>query len=166
MRIAIAAAVAVTLALGACGQSSEPASAPAPAAQATAPQPAAAPGPSAEELQALVAALPAPLNEGNYENGRRVFAQCRSCHVVEKGGGNRVGPNLHDTYGHPSGRAPDFRYSPAMANAGVTWDFATLDRYLTRPRDVVPGTLMVFAGLRKPEDRRDVIAYIAAESQR
>ena len=162
-KVAVASLIVFTLALTACGQSSEPAPTTPPAAtQAAAPAP---PAPSAEEMQAIVATLPAPLNEASYENGRRVFAQCRSCHLVEKGAGNRVGPNLHDTYGKPAAQVADFRYSPAMQSANVTWDFDTLDRYLTRPRDVVPGTLMVFAGFRKPEVRRDVIAYVAAHSK-
>ena len=166
MRLILAALLA--LACAACGQSPETQT-PEPQTTATtttdAPAAAAA-APTPEEVQALVASLPAPLNAADYENGRRVFAQCRSCHLVEAGAGNRVGPNLHDAFGNPSGHAPNFRYSPAMQSANLTWDFPTLDRYLEHPREVVPGTLMIFAGLRKPEDRRDVIAYIAAESKR
>jgi cytochrome c len=86
---------------------------------------------------------------------------------VEAGGGNRIGPNLHGVIGaHSGGHESTFRYSPAMKTANLTWDATTLDRYLENPRAAVPGTNMAFAGLRKPEDRRDVIAYIAVESQR
>jgi cytochrome c len=117
-------------------------------------------------MQVQIAALPAPLNAADYENGRRVFAQCRSCHVIEAGAGNRVGPNLHGVFGRASAQAPNFRYSPAMQGAHLTWDAPTLDHYLENPRAAVPNTLMVFAGVRKPEDRRDLIAYLAVESKR
>jgi cytochrome c len=150
----------VALGLAACGQPHAPkaeggAAAPAPPAY------------TAEQNAAAIATLPAPLNQADYDNGRRVFAQCRSCHLVEAGGGNRIGPNLHGVIGaHSGGHESTFRYSPAMKTANLTWDATTLDRYLENPRAAVPGTNMAFAGLRKPEDRRDVIAYIAVESQR
>lgn len=157
------AAAALTLALAACGQPSGDAKDDAPpAAKAAAVQEY-----TPEQNAAAIAALPAPLNTANYENGRRVFAQCRSCHVVAANGRNGVGPNLHGVMGATTGgHAPGFNYSPAMRNANLTWDFATLDRYLERPMAVVPGGRMAFVGLRNPDDRRDVIAYIAVESQR
>lgn len=120
-----------------------------------------------EQNAAAIAALPAPLNAADYDNGRRVFAQCRSCHVVAEGGANRNGPNLYGVIGATTGaHAPGFRYSPAMQAANLTWDVATLDRYLENPRALVPGTQMAFVGLRDADDRRDVIAFIAVESTR
>jgi cytochrome c len=156
----LVAAALVALGLAACGEPQSP------AGPASAPAPA-APAFTAEQNAAAIAALPAPLDHADYENGRRVFAQCRSCHLVQAGAGNRVGPNLHGVIGAPSGgHSEGFRYSPAMKAANLTWDVATIDRYLENPRAVVPGTQMAFVGLREPEDRRDVIAYIAVESQR
>jgi cytochrome c len=87
---------ALLLALAACGPSQPESSVPAPAA---------APEASSEEMQARIADLPAPYNEASYEGGRRVFAQCRSCHTIEAGGGNRVGPNLHGVFGREIGTA-------------------------------------------------------------
>lgn len=160
MRILFAAVL--TLALSACGQGqSDKGDAPA-AAKAAAPQ-----DYSAEDNAAAVAALAAPLNAADYENGRRVFAQCRSCHVIAAGARHGVGPNLHGVIGAETGaHAEGFAYSPAMRDAGLTWDAATLDRYLERPMALIPGTRMSFIGVRNPDDRRDVIAYIAVESQR
>jgi cytochrome c len=150
------------LALAACGQSAQ---APPTEAQ-VASTPAAAPAaPSDAEMQAKVAALPAPLNAADYQNGMRVFAQCRSCHVIEEGAGNRVGPNLHGVFGRHSASVTSFSYSPAMRSANLTWDEPTLERYLDNPRAVVPGTLMLFVGVHKPEDRRDLIAFLAVNSQ-
>jgi cytochrome c len=152
----------IALACAACGQPASDTQTPAaPAASAPAP----APERSDAELQAAVAALPAPLNEASYANGARVFAQCRSCHVIEAGAGNRVGPNLHGVFGRKAAQAASFRYSPAMQSSGLTWDQPTLDRYLENPRAAVPGGIMVFAGVRKPEDRRDLVAYLAVNSK-
>lgn len=92
--------------------------------------------------------------------GKRVFAQCAACHSVERGGPNKVGPNLFGVVGRKSGMAANFRYSAALAKAGLTWNDATLDKWLTRPMALVPGTSMVFAGIRQPEDRANVIAYL------
>lgn len=146
------------LALAACGPSTPPAStAPTPSAPAATPVDVAA-------LQARVAALPAPYNEASYEAGRRVFAQCRSCHTVVEGGGNRVGPNLHGVFGREIGSAEAFAYSQPVQEADFVWDAAQLDHWLENPRTFLPGNRMAFAGVRNPEQRRDVIAYLMVET--
>ena len=76
-------------------------------------------------------------------------------------GRNLVGPSLFGVVGRHSGQVPGFHYSEASRGSGLTWDPATLDHYLTSPRQVVPGTLMTFPGLQDPGQRRDVIAYLA-----
>lgn len=152
---------AALFALAACGQSEAPppnngaATAPAPAAQ-----PPAAAGPSAEAIAAAVAALPAPYNEANYEAGRRVFAQCRSCHTIEAGGPNRVGPNLHGVFGREIGTMANFNYSPAVQQADFVWDAERLDHWLDNPQTFLPGNRMAFAGVRNETQRRDLIAYL------
>ena len=134
----------------------------APAASPAAPAPA-APRPSPEDAKTL-ASLPTPYNEGDLANGRRQFAKCRSCHVIEKGGDNRVGPALHGIFGRTTGTAAGFAYSPALKGAGFVWDGGKLDQWLADPKGFLPGNRMTFIGLKQEKDRRDVIAYIKVES--
>ena len=91
--------------------------------------------------------------------GKKVFAKCQACHSLEAGK-NKVGPTLHGVIGRASASEADFNYSDAMKNAHVTWDPETLDKYLTKPKEMVPGTKMTFPGLPKDKDRADLIAYL------
>lgn len=92
--------------------------------------------------------------------GKLVFMRCAACHSIAPGAPNKVGPNLAGIVGRKAATVPGFRYSTALASAKLTWNDATLDKWLTRPASLVPGTSMVFAGLPKPEDRAAVIAYL------
>ncbi len=156
-----AAALCLTgLALAGCGPSGPP---PAPQSEAvTAPEPEVAD----PAIVAALAALPAPYNEANYANGKRIGGQCRACHTLNDGGGTMVGPNLHGIFGRKAGTVAGFDYSHQLKAAGFTWDWDKLDQWLAQPQTFVPGTRMTFAGVRKPEDRRDVIAYIEIETKR
>jgi cytochrome c len=91
--------------------------------------------------------------------GERVFALCRSCHVLEEGV-NRVGPSLHNIVGRKSGSVAGFNYSEANKNSGVTWTTDVLFEYLEDPKGFMPGTKMAFPGIKKPEDRANLIAYL------
>ena len=91
--------------------------------------------------------------------GKKVFAKCQACHSLEAGK-NKVGPTLHGVMGRAAASEAEFNYSDAMKNAHLTWDPETLDKYLTKPKDVVPGTKMTFAGLPKEKDRADLISYL------
>ena len=94
------------------------------------------------------------------EAGGRVFrTQCAACHTVEAGK-NRVGPSLFGIVGRKPGQVEGFRYSAANKSAELVWDVETLDKYLTNPRAVVPGTIMTFAGLKSETQRADLIAYL------
>jgi cytochrome c len=146
------------LLLVACGEPSAPAASPTAAGQTE------APAVSSEEMQARIAALPAPYNEASYEGGRRVFAQCRSCHTIDAGAGNRVGPNLHGVFGREIGTAAGFTYSQAVQDADFVWDADQLDHWLANPQTFLPGNRMAFAGVRDETARRDVIAYLMAET--
>ncbi|MCS6987791.1 MAG: cytochrome c family protein [Sphingomonadaceae bacterium] len=97
--------------------------------------------------------------KGNPAAGEKVFAQCRACHVTDKGV-NRVGPSLHGIVGRKAGTVPGYNYSTANKNSGVTWTPEVLYVYLENPRKFMPGTKMAFAGLRNPQQRADVIAYL------
>jgi len=122
------------------------------------------PTPSADQKAALLAALPAPYNQANLENGRAVFARCRSCHTVTEGGPNMTGPNLYGVFGRPAGSLPKYNYSTAVKEAGFTWDADHLDHWLENPRTFLRGTKMSFPGLPDATDRRDVIAWLKVET--
>ncbi|TXL69370.1 cytochrome c family protein [Vineibacter terrae] len=93
--------------------------------------------------------------------GEKVFKRnCFVCHTVEKGGPTKQGPNLFGVIGRKTGSVEGFRYTNANKSADITWSPETLDPYLTNPRKVIPGTNMAFAGLNKPADRKNLIAYL------
>jgi len=97
---------------------------------------------------------------GDAEAGRTVFnRQCQVCHATQAGQ-NKVGPTLAGVFGRKSAEAPGFNYSPALREANRTWDAPTLDAYLADPRGNLPGSRMIFAGLRDAKQRADVIAYL------
>jgi len=148
----------IVLALLATGCGSQ--DGPDPAAPKAAPKP----EPTAEQKSALLAALPAPYNVADIENGRRVFARCRSCHTLVEGGPNMTGPNLHGVFGRPAGAQPKYNYSPAVKEAGFAWDAQKLDQWLANPRTFLPGNKMSFPGLQDETDRRDLIAYLKVET--
>ena len=102
--------------------------------------------------------------DGDADKGKKVFAKCMACHTTEAGK-NKVGPSLHGIIGRKSGSLEGFTYSDAMKNAGITWDEAELDKYLTNPKKDVPGNKMAFPGLPKPDDRANVIAYLKQATQ-
>lgn len=88
-----------------------------------------------------------------------VFLMCASCHQVEPGR-HAVGPSLAGVFGAKAGHAQGYAYSPAMKDSGLTWDEATLDKYLESPRETVPGTKMAYAGMKNPQQREQLIAYL------
>jgi cytochrome c len=117
---------------------------------------------AAAAMFAAAAPAAAQMPAGDAEKGKKVFNQCRACHVTTKGM-NRVGPSLHAVVGRESGTVEKFKYSKANLSSDVTWDEATLFKYLEAPMKFMPGTKMAFAGLKKPQDRADVIAYLKTQ---
>jgi cytochrome c len=92
--------------------------------------------------------------------GEKIFkAQCGICHAVVAGQ-NRIGPTLFGVVGRPAGSVPGFNYTADHKKLGVTWDAATLDKYLANPRAMVPDTSMIYAGLKNDAERADLIAYL------
>ncbi len=120
--------------------------------------------PSAAEAKRLLAELPAPYSTADLANGEAHFSLCRSCHTIIPGGADMTGPNLHGVFGRKAGTKPGYNYSDALKAAGVTWDAATLNQWLSGPQAMVPGTKMSFPGLKDPNDRRDVIGYLKVAS--
>jgi len=96
--------------------------------------------------------------------GEKVFAKCSACHSIAKGGANGIGPNLWGAIGKPHGHVAGFAYSDALKSVAGNWNFDSLNAWLISPRKYAPGTKMTFAGLAKPEDRANVIAYLNANS--
>lgn len=96
----------------------------------------------------------------NVEQGKKLAKACAACHTLDKGGPNRVGPNLWGVVNRPKGKHEGFSYSSAMAEKGGSWSYADLNHFLYKPKDYVPGTKMTFAGFKKTEDRAAVIAFL------
>jgi cytochrome c len=116
-------------------------------------------------IAATTAAGPV-LADGDAAAGEKVFNKCKACHTVEAGK-NKVGPSLHAIVGATPAAVEGFKYSPAMQEfaSSHTWDEETLSAYLEAPKDVVKGTKMAFVGLKKPEERDNVIAYLKQFSE-
>ena len=92
--------------------------------------------------------------------GERTFAQCRACHQVGETAKNAVGPVLNGLFGRKAGTVEGYAYSPANKNSGLTWDEATFREYIKDPRAKVPGTKMVYAGLKDEQRITDLVAYL------
>ena len=97
---------------------------------------------------------------GDAALGEKVFKKCKACHVVDKEK-HKTGPHLVNVIGRTAGTAEGYKkYSKAMKNSGIVWDDETLNGYLEKPKKYLKGTRMAFAGLKKEEDRANVIAYL------
>jgi cytochrome c2 len=166
------AALALVVALAACGggteQSEQPAASDTPAATdsaapteaAATPTETATPTPTASATPTPTpSASAAPTTAAAVEPA--AFAVCKACHSVEPGK-NGIGPSLAGIYGDKAGTVPGYDFSDAMKGSGLTWNQATLDRYLTDPRGVVPGTKMGFGGLADAAKRQAIIDWLKA----
>src|SRR5829696_4648863 len=92
--------------------------------------------------------------------GEKVFAQCRACHQVGENAKNAVGPVLNGLFGRPAGSVEGYNYSAANKNSGITWDEATFREYIKDPKAKVPGTKMVYAGLKDEQRVNDLVAFL------
>ncbi len=104
----------------------------------------------------------APAAAQDAAKGKLVFLECQACHAVAPGGPALVGPDLEGVYGRKAASLPGYDYSAALKSSGLVWNAANLDRWLTDPSQVVPGTKMAFTGIASPALRADVIAYLAS----
>lgn len=121
-----------------------------------------------EEGEAGAAAAEKPiafyLASADAAKGEGVFKKCAACHNATKGGPNALGPNLWGVLGEPIGKGKGFAFSDALGGKGGTWDWDNLSAWLKSPKAFAPGTKMTFAGLSKPEDRANLIAYLNQQS--
>ncbi|MCB1412291.1 MAG: cytochrome c family protein [Xanthobacteraceae bacterium] len=105
------------------------------------------------------------LQTASAEKGKSAAKKCGACHTFEKGGPNRVGPNLYGVVNEPRGEGRGFNFSAAMKAKGGTWTFDELNKFLENPKGYIPGTAMGFAGIKKDSERADVIAYLNSLSE-
>lgn len=98
--------------------------------------------------------------DGDAAKGKKVFNKCKACHTIKAGGKNKIGPNLNGVIGRAAASLEGFKYSKAMKESGLTWDEATLDAFLKKPKKLIKKTKMSFPGLKKDAQRADIIAYI------
>ena len=108
-------------------------------------------------LVALLGCAPALAADGNAERGEEIYTRCLACHTLAQ---NRVGPRHCGLFGRKAGTAPNYQYSAAMKKYGVIWSEETLDHFLENPLKAVPGTKMGYAGIKDPQERADLIAYL------
>lgn len=117
--------------------------------------PAAADG-GGEEAPSLMALLA----DADPERGARHFRRCVSCHTIEQGEENKIGPNLFGVVGRGIAGNDSFAYSDAFLEKGIEWTYENLDAYITLPAEYIPGNKMAFAGIRQPDQRADLIGYL------
>ena len=114
---------------------------------------------------ALIAtASTALVRAADVDKGKAVFEQCAACHSID-GTGDYDGPSLKGVIGRKAGSLEDYRYSAAMKRSDVTWDAASLDKYLTDPQAFIPGNRMAFAGIADKSERDDLIAYLTTAAK-
>lgn len=114
-------------------------------------------------LSSLVLLLPVlalPAAAQDISAGERSFAKCRACHQVGEGARNLVGPELNGLIGRHSGAVEGYSYSAANKNSGLTWDEATFADYIKDPRAKIPGTKMIFVGIKSEKEIKDLTAFL------
>ncbi len=105
-------------------------------------------------------AMPAVASAQDAEAGKKLWNKCAPCHAIGPGAKNKVGPELNGLLGRPAASVEGFAYSDALKKSGITWDDETLHKWLENPKALVPGTKMLFPGVKDETQRDDIIAYI------
>ncbi len=110
---------------------------------------------------ALIAASSVPGVAQDVKKGATVFNICQACHAIGAGAQNKIGPELNGLDGRKAGTVPNFAYSDANKNSGITWNEAIFTDYIKDPKAKIPGTKMIFAGIKNEQQVKDVWAYIS-----
>lgn len=100
------------------------------------------------------------MQKADLKKGQKIFKKCKTCHTVDKGGKGKIGPNLFAIFNKKKGANPNFAYSKAMKEKGGVWDLESLNLFLKKPKEYIAGTKMGFAGLKKDQDRANVILFL------
>lgn len=123
--------------------------------------------PKAETSQAATQEAPAAVVEKvltPMERGAKLAKRCTVCHSYAEGGAHKVGPNLWGFLGSKAASKDGFNYSKAMMESGITWDEASFKAYIENPKGYVPGNRMAFVGVKKAEDREDLLLYLKSQT--
>tara|TARA_Y100000996_G_C22509663_1_gene637868 strand:+ start:20 stop:565 length:546 start_codon:yes stop_codon:yes gene_type:complete len=112
----------------------------------------------------IIEPISAFLASASIENGEKLFKKCATCHNYEKGGANKVGPQLWNLINRPKANVEGFAYSKALAEYGGEWGYEDLAEFLYKPKKYIKGTKMNFAGLKKVKDRADIVFFLRAQS--
>jgi cytochrome c len=104
--------------------------------------------------------IPTLMKTANAENGKKISAKCTSCHTFEKGGANKVGPNLYGILGAKVAHDAAYKYSNAMMSHGGIWDYKSIFKWIHAPKKFIPGNKMAYGGISKEQDIADLVAYL------
>lgn len=118
---------------------------------------------SASKKEVKILSLSEMMAIADVKKGEKIFKKCASCHNISSGAGAKVGPNLYAVVNRRKASISGFSYSNALKSKGGVWDRNSLNEFLTKPKDYVSGTKMTFAGLKKPQDRADIISYLESK---
>lgn len=113
----------------------------------------------------LIGMSGAAMAAGDADKGKKLFKRCKACHTLDEGGKNKVGPNLFGIFGRQAGSLDGYKFSKAFRSLDFVWDEGALDEFLTKPKKFIPKTKMGFPGLKKEEQRADIIAYLMSVTQ-
>lgn len=116
--------------------------------------------PGSPQVEAVAEPIAGLIAAADIARGQKLSKACAACHSFDKGGANKIGPNLWNSYNNKKGHVSGFSYSSALLEKGGKWDVDALNSFLWKPKKYIKGTKMNYAGMKKPEDRAAVVKYL------